>query len=87
MQLDIYRRPEAGNRVTYLAVPAGRPIPPEATSTEWQQQDRARELDEDAADFAAYGIESPGPQLREKGYAITAVARQPVMPAAVQGPA
>ncbi|MFD0667456.1 DUF6139 family protein [Ramlibacter sp. MAHUQ-53] len=87
MQLDIYCRPEAGQRVSYLAVPAGRPIPPEATSTEWQQQARARELDEDAPAFEEYGIDAPGPQLREKGYAITGLARQPRMPAEAQGQA
>ncbi len=77
MQLDIYRRPEAGHRVSYLAVPAGRTVPAEVTSTDWALHRPAQELDEDAPGFPEYGIESPGRQLREKGYAITSLARQP----------
>ena len=31
MRVDIFRRPEADNKFSHLAVPAGRPIPQEVT--------------------------------------------------------
>lgn len=78
MQFDIYRRPEPHDKVSYLAVPAGKPIAPEAINTDWQLHARAVELDESASHFPAYGIDAPARQLREKGYAITSLQRQPV---------
>lgn len=77
MQMDIYRRPERDARVSYLVVPAGRPIPPEVINTDWQQHARTVELDEQAPALHDLGIEAPARQLREKGYAITSLARQP----------
>lgn len=76
MQLDIYCRPEPEHKLSFLAVPAGKPIPEEATNIEWQPRARAVELDEDAPSFTQYGIEKPGHQIREKGYAITSLAHQ-----------
>ncbi|HSV46065.1 MAG TPA: DUF6139 family protein [Ramlibacter sp.] len=76
MQLDIYRRDEPGHKISYLAVPAGKPIPAEAVNVDWQVEARARELDEDRARFDDYAIDTPGAQLREKGYAITSVEQQ-----------
>jgi hypothetical protein len=76
MRLDIYRRHEPGNKRSYLAVPAGRMIPPEATSTEWVAHARDTELDETCAEFREYGIEHPQRQLKEKGYAITSLSHQ-----------
>jgi len=76
MQLDIYCRPEADHKRSYLAVPAGRRIPPEAINTDWQHHARQVELDESTACFDEFGIEAPARQLREKGYAITSVALQ-----------
>lgn len=76
MQLDIYRRSEPDQKLSYLAVPAGRRIPPEAVSTEWVLEVRALERDETLPAFDDYGIHEPGRQLREKGYAITALANQ-----------
>jgi hypothetical protein len=32
MKVDIYRRAEAGNKLSYLIVPAGQPIPEEAVN-------------------------------------------------------
>ncbi len=77
MQLDIYRRSEAGHKVSFLAVPTGKPIPEEAVSVDWQLEAKARDLDEETAAFTDYAIDTPGAQLREKGYAITSVTHQP----------
>lgn len=76
MQLDIYRRPEAEHKLSYLAVPAGKPIPEEATSMEWLMEATAIEMDVDAPSLAEYAIDDAGKQIREKGYAITGVEHQ-----------
>lgn len=76
MHLDVYRRDEPQRKLSFLTVPAGRPIPPEAASCEWQLHASAQPLDEDAPAFAEYGIPRPGEQLRDKGYAITDLAHQ-----------
>ena len=76
MQLDIYQRPEPEHTLSYLAVPAGQPIPEEATNVDWAPHARDVALDESASAFGEYGIERPGEQIREKGYAITGVTHQ-----------
>lgn len=76
MQLDIYCRTEPEHKLSYLAVPAGRPIPQEAVSVEWQLHARAVELDENSASLREYGIERAAAQLGEKGYAITSLSHQ-----------
>lgn len=76
MHLDLYRRNEPEGKLSFLAVPAGRPIPPEAASCEWLVHASAQPLDEDAPAFTEYGIARPGEQLRDKGYAITDLAHQ-----------
>jgi hypothetical protein len=76
MQLDIYRRPEPEHKLSFLAVPAGQPIPEEATSVEWQPVATATEMDVEAPSLAEYAIDQPGQQIREKGYAITSVEHQ-----------
>lgn len=38
MQLDIYRRPEPEHKLSYLAVPAGEPIPEEVTNVDWVRE-------------------------------------------------
>lgn len=73
MRIDIYRRAEANGRFSYLAVPEGKPIPQEAVSTDWQQEARARELDEQAGLLPDYPIAQPLEQIAAKGYAITAL--------------
>ncbi len=78
MQFDIYCRPEADHKRSYLAVPSGRRIPGEVINTDWQPHALLVELDENAPRFDAYGIEAPAAQVREKGYAITSLALQPV---------
>jgi uncharacterized protein DUF6139 len=73
MRMDIYRRPEADNKFTYLAVPEGRPIPQEAINTDWECVARGAEKNENAQQLAEYGIDQPQQQIDEKGYAITSV--------------
>lgn len=77
MQIDLYRRPEAGHKVSYLAVPAGKQIPEEVINTDWSSAGRAVNLADHAQRWSEYGIESPEAQIAEKGYAITSVAEQP----------
>ncbi len=78
MQVDIYRRQEPQDRVSFLAVTAGRPIPDEAVSALWEVQTLALELDEDdPAAWASYGIHHVTDQFSAKGYAITDLAHQP----------
>lgn len=76
MQLDIYRRPEPEHKLSYLAVPSGKPIPEEATNVDWQREATAVELDVETDSLAEYAIDDPGAQIREKGYAITSVEHQ-----------
>lgn len=73
MRVDIYRRPEAEGKFSHLAVPEGRPIPQEATNTDWTGEAAGVELDEARERWAEYGMEKPGEQIRQKGYAITSL--------------
>ena len=79
---DKDQRCEAGSKLSFLAVPAGRPIPQEATSTDWLVHAQAMPLDEDQPAFPDFGIAQPGAQLREKGYAITDLQHQRPAPSA-----
>ena len=76
MRVDLYRRPEADHKFSHLAVPEGKPIPQEATNVDWQVEHQGMDLDEDAAQWADFGIEQPGRQIAQKGYAITSVKEQ-----------
>ena len=76
MRLDIYRRPEADNKFSYLAVPEGKPIPQEATNVDWESAGSGLELNEEAHQWQDYGIASPGRQIEKKGYAITGLHAQ-----------
>lgn len=76
MRMDIYRRPEADSKFTYLAVPEGRQIPQEVINVDWSCVTRSAEKDEHAAQFAEYGIDQPLQQISEKGYAITGLTHQ-----------
>ncbi|WP_305806881.1 DUF6139 family protein [Stenotrophomonas sp. YIM B06876] len=76
MRMDIYRRAEAQEKFSHLAVPEGRPIPQEAINVDWESEHRGIELDEDARHWDRYGIAEPGRQIREKGYAITQLSAQ-----------
>ena len=71
MRLDIYRRAEHDGVFSYLAVPEGTRIPQEATSTDWETETRALEIDDAAPALPNYHIEQPLQQISAKGYAIT----------------
>lgn len=76
MKVDIYRRSEPGNMLSYLIVPTGQPIPEEATSVDWQARQREVHVDESAEHLHPYEIDNPRAQIEEKGYAITSVYHQ-----------
>ncbi len=76
MQFDLYRRDEGGGKQSFLAVPAGRPLPGEVQNTDWERQDSPVEIDEDAEHLPQWGIARIGAQVREKGYAITSLEQQ-----------
>jgi hypothetical protein len=73
MRVDIYRRPEHAGHFSYLAVPESKPIPEEVINTDWEQTDRAVEVDDSARHLAEFAIHEPMEQIRSKGYAITSV--------------
>jgi hypothetical protein len=73
MRIDLYRRPEADNQFSYLAVPEGKRIPEEATSTDWVVASEGVEMGDEAVALRDYGMPTPARQIAEKGYAITSV--------------
>lgn len=76
MRVDIYRRPEADAKFSYLAVPEGKPLPEEVTNTDWHTVHRAATLDDGQSHWDEFGIDQPAAQIGEKGYAITSLAEQ-----------
>ncbi|MBA2676200.1 DUF6139 family protein [Ramlibacter sp.] len=76
MEVDIYRRAEAGDKFSYLIVPQGKPIPEEATNTDWALRQQAVHIDETAEHLHPYEVDRPREQIQEKGYAITGVNNQ-----------
>lgn len=76
MRVDIYYRDEAEGKHSYLAVPEGKPIPEEATSTDWHAEAQKVEVDDDNGDLSDYHITDPLQQIGAKGYAITSVTAQ-----------
>ncbi len=76
MNVDVYARPEAGNKLSYLIVPAGKPIPHEAENTDWQQRKSGVHIDETAELVHPYEIHHAREQMADKGYAITSLADQ-----------
>lgn len=76
MRVDIYRRPEADNKFSHLAVPEGQPIPQEATNVDWTSESQGLELNEESEQWNDYGIAQPGRQIAKKGYAITGLHEQ-----------
>jgi hypothetical protein len=76
MKLDIYRRAEANHKQSFMAVPAGEPIPAEADNVDWHLVATSLEIDVNAPSLPDYGIDKAAEQIREKGYAITSVAHQ-----------
>lgn len=76
MEVDIYRRPEPGNKFSYLLVPRGQPIPEEATNVDWLLRQRDVHVDDAAEHLHPYEIDAPLQQIQDKGYAITSVYHQ-----------
>lgn len=76
MQVDIYRRAEAGNKFSYLIVPKGNEIPQEAVNWDWQARQRDVHIDEAEEHLHPFEIDDPAKQIAEKGYAITSVTHQ-----------
>jgi hypothetical protein len=76
MEVDIYRREEAGNKFSYLIVPHGQWIPDEATNVDWQLRQRGVHVGDAAEYVHPYEVEHPREQIEEKGYAITRLADQ-----------
>jgi len=76
MRVDIYYRDEAEGKHSYLAVPEGKPIPEEVTSTDWHAEAQKVEVDDDNGDLSDYHIADPLQQIGAKGYAITSVTAQ-----------
>ncbi|MES2323869.1 MAG: DUF6139 family protein [Pseudomonadota bacterium] len=73
MRIDIYRRAESDGNYSYLAVPEEKNIPNEATSTDWEVEVRALEVEDEADQVPEYDIEHLSEQIAEKGYAVTAL--------------
>jgi hypothetical protein len=73
MRLDIYRRAENDGKFSYLAVPETRNIPEEATNTDWLEEAKAVEVDDNAAHLEDYSIDRVSEQIAEKGYAVSAL--------------
>ncbi len=78
MRVDIYRRPEISGQYSYLAVPQGKPIPDEATNTDWEAAQRDLDLESlEGNDEEATGLffNDAFQQISDKGYAISSVKR------------
>jgi len=71
MRLDIYRRAERDGKFSYLAVPETRNIPEEATNTDWLQEAKAVEVEDNAGHLEDYSIDKVSEQIAEKGYAVS----------------
>jgi hypothetical protein len=76
MRVDIYCRDEAMGKHSYLAVPEGKPIPEEATNTDWHPEARHVEVDDNHDELMRYHIDQPLAQIGAKGYAITGLSQQ-----------
>lgn len=73
MRLDLYRRPEAKGKYSYLAVLEGKPIPEEANNTDWEIAERGLDVSDEDDAMPDYAIEQPFQQIGSKGYAITSL--------------
>jgi hypothetical protein len=73
MRLDLYRRPEAEGKYSYLAVLEGKPIPDEANNTDWQITQRGLDVSDVEDAMPDYAIDHPFQQINSKGYAITSL--------------
>ena len=76
MKVDIYRREEDHQMFSYLIVPQGKDIPPEADNVDWHVRQLAVDVDDTQEHLHPYEIDNPRGQIAEKGYAITSVYHQ-----------
>ena len=77
MRVDLYRRPENGGKYSYLLVLAGRPIPDEATNTDWEIAAQGIDVSDESDALPEYAIDQPFRQIGSKGYAITRLNHSP----------
>jgi hypothetical protein len=73
MKVDLYRRPEVGGQYSYLAVPQGKPIPEEATNTDWEATQRDLDLERNDEQKTGLSVDNALQQIGDKGYAISSV--------------
>ncbi|MDB5774402.1 MAG: hypothetical protein JWP38_535 [Herbaspirillum sp.] len=71
MKVDVYKRRDSGNLYSYLAVPAGKIIPEEATNTDWEIDTRNVDLEPGRTPQSSLKPDDAIQQIDEKGYAIT----------------
>ena len=84
MRVDMFFRAEQQGRVSYLAVPQGRPIPEEATNTDWEIASQGIELAVTDAQLTGLDAGDAERQIDDKGYAISSI-RHPGKPWPVDG--
>ncbi|HEY0844159.1 MAG TPA: DUF6139 family protein [Noviherbaspirillum sp.] len=73
MKVDVYKRPDQAGKFSYLAVPEGRPIPEEATNTDWETAEHNVDLDDDNEPVHGLTAADALAQISAKGYAISSV--------------
>jgi hypothetical protein len=73
MKVDVYKRPEQEGIFSYLAVPEGRPIPEEATNTDWETAEHNVDLDQNNEPLHGLSADDAFAQINAKGYAISSV--------------
>jgi hypothetical protein len=76
MKVDLYKRPDTNGGFSYLAVPAGKPIPNEATNIDWQTVHQGEELRPEEFDLLDASLDELEAQFDEKGYAISSAQKQ-----------
>jgi hypothetical protein len=73
MKVDVYKRPDMHGRISYLAVPEGRPIPDEATNIDWETAEQNIDLDENHEPLHGFSVDDAEHQIGMKGYAISSL--------------
>mgnify|MGYP001552829694 FL=1 len=73
MRVDLYRRPEIRGQYSYLIVPQGKPIPEEATNTDWETAQRDLDLERNDEEATGLAWNDVLQQIDDKGYAISSV--------------
>jgi len=73
MRVDLFRRPDSDGKYSYLLVLQGKPIPNEATNTDWEIASLGVDVSDEQDSLPEYAIAQPFRQIGSKGYAITSV--------------